>query len=67
MKVGQKVYREVYLDDGTWNRKGDKCLVNSPLKYGTIKSYDTNHKTYKVQWEDGKIGDYYEHGITKSS
>lgn len=36
IKVGSRVSRLVYLDDGTCNRRGDKCLADSPRKYGTV-------------------------------
>lgn len=26
MNVGDRVSREVYMDDGTWQREGDACL-----------------------------------------
>lgn len=67
MKIRDKVYREVYMDDGTWNKEGDKCLPNSPLKYGRIIGYEPSLKLYEVIWENGKTGKYYLHGITKSA
>ena len=69
-KLGDRVTRMLFLDDGTWNRFGDECLKYSPLRTGTvIKIFDkqspyggTDH-LFKVKWDDGKIGNYFQHGI----
>jgi hypothetical protein len=55
--IGDRVSREIYLDDGTWNELGDVCLP-SPLKYGTVshKEWDCcGHRyIFSVKWNSGK-------------
>ncbi len=62
LKVGTRVIREVFLDDGTWHREGDSCLKRSPIRLGTIeKIYD---EYYDVCWDDiGLRKRYLAHGI----
>jgi len=80
-KVGDRVSREVYMDDGTWAREGDQCLPRSPLRFGTIISVEvegywrysdnrgwSNILMYRVAWDDGhRSGRYFEHGVTVCS
>ena len=55
--------REIYMDDGTWARKGDKCLPASPLRHGTVLRRDNVTDSVWVKWDDGKIEAYLDHGI----
>ena len=70
-KVGDRVSRKVYMDDGTWNNLGDDCLKDSPLKYGrVIAVVPENDKSnalllYRVKWDNGNTVHYFEHGIDK--
>lgn len=66
-EIGDRVSREVYMDDGTWDRLGDVCLANSPLKYGNVIGIGCDHASlvYKVRWDNGTIGRYFCWGITK--
>lgn len=67
-EVGQLVQRPVFMDDGTWRRYGDRCLEFSPLRTGIIVSRSYDHqKIYVVQWDDGQLSKYLEHGIEESS
>lgn len=34
--IGDRVSRLTYMDDGTWAREGDSCLVNSPKRHGIV-------------------------------
>lgn len=61
MKNGDRVTREVYMDDGTWARLGDKCLPQSPLRHGTVSG--RAGKWVKVKWDDGTKGVYLPHGL----
>lgn len=67
---GDRVERERYVDDGTWDRQGDKCLDRSPIRTGVVTSvelgrpgrYGPDDVVY-VLWDDGGTGAYLEHGI----
>lgn len=76
MKIGDRVTRQKYLDDGTWDRKGDKCLAKSPLLHGTIVKLFTEPRTRfnrrarqllpmcRVRWDETlKEKDYFLHGV----
>jgi hypothetical protein len=58
---GERVTRRVFLDDGTWNAEGDKCLAASPLKHGTVLKRD--HSGVWVRWDDNSVSVYLNHGI----
>lgn len=60
---GERVTREIYMDDGTWRREGDKCLPG-PLKHGTVIDRVKNRSdAVLVRWDDGKEGIFLDHGI----
>ena len=61
---GVRVSRPVFLDDGTWARKGDKCLAKSPLRHGTALCCEGN--LVVVKWDDGKEERYFPHGINRT-
>lgn len=79
LKVGDRVSREVFIDDGTWDREGDSCLPRSPLRYGRVvkvapegwyrgiggaPSFYSHALMYHVKWEDGgQPRRYFEHGV----
>ena len=66
---GERVTRELYLDDGTWMRCGDRCLAASPLRRGVVTRRDTERRDgVWVKW-DGEANErrYLDHGIAKSS
>jgi hypothetical protein len=54
-KVGDRVTRQVFCDDGTWMKKGDSCLKRSPLRHGTVaKVYRPRRGApimYDVLWD----------------
>jgi hypothetical protein len=54
----------VFCDDGTWNKKGDACLKDSPLRRGTVtrRSRIRGDEVY-VEWDDGDIRPYLDHGL----
>lgn len=72
-KVGDRVTRELFMDDGTWWREGDKCLPHSPLRHGVvIKSYRKKggldgvkwiDDVIDVLWDDGEVKTYLHHGV----
>jgi len=73
-KVGDRVTRKLFMDDGTWWRNDDRCLKHSPLRHGiVIKVYtkDSNIDGLKwtndvidVQWDDGETRTYLHHGVS---
>ena len=66
-EIGDRVTRELYIDDGTWAEKGDECLPNSPLRHGkvvAVRSRSDGTMVYHVRWDDGTEGQsYLWHGI----
>lgn len=73
--LGDRVAREVYLDDGTWMKLGDECLPG-PLKYGVVidavySTHDshgpTNRWVYTVRWDDKKEQRLLEHGMQREA
>lgn len=63
-RVGQRVSRQVYMDDGTWRRKGDSCLKTSPRRYGTVRHINEKvPETLYVEWDDGTTGTYFHFGV----
>ena len=48
--LGACVTRPVYLDDGTWQQRGDECLPG-PLRRGTVIE-DSGGRTVVVRWDD---------------
>lgn len=66
-KPGDRVTREVYMDDGTWQRQGDRCLERSPLRYGVVESVELDElgcALNRVAWDDGTIRTYFDHGVS---
>ena len=53
--IGDRVKREIYMDDGTWMKSGDNCLPG-PLKHGTIINKIWNYICYRyeylVKWDN---------------
>ena len=65
-KIGDRVTRQIWLDDGTWRRLGDDCLQDSPLKHGTIIEFcPLRDDALWVKWDDGEIQRYLDHGVDK--
>lgn len=69
-KVGDKVKRLLYMDDGTWEREGDSCLDKSPYKYGVITKITKDfgslwYRNLHVKFEDGSKSEYLPHGIER--
>ena len=66
--LGDRVTREIYLDDGTWAREGDACFPG-PLKHGVIIAKDWNHADHRyefsVRWDDGSESRVLAHGIDR--
>jgi len=62
--AGDRVTRQVYLDDGTWNREGDKCLSSSPRKHGVV-AFRAVHRDDEVfvRFDDGELRVYLDHGL----
>jgi hypothetical protein len=78
LKPGDQVTRQKYLDDGTWEHKGDECLARSPLLHGVVISRFTEPRTrfnrearkllpmVKVLWnETGEERNYFLNGVDK--
>lgn len=64
--LGVRVARQVYLDDGTWNREGDKCLPASPLRHGVVVSRSLDRDdACLVKFDDGTIRSYLDHGLNE--
>lgn len=47
--LGATVTRPVYLDDGTWQQRGDECLPG-PQRLGTV--IKDEGRTIVVRWDD---------------
>lgn len=64
-KVGQRVSRLVYMDDGTWDKLGDRCLQNSPSKFGTVIERDSYRlDACWVRWDNTtELKQYLDHGL----
>ena len=63
-RAGDRVTREVVMDDGKWQRQGDKCLARSPLKHGEVlKRSERRCDEILVRWDDGTERAYLEHGV----
>lgn len=63
-KVGDRASRQVFLDDGTWARNGDKCLSYSPRRFGTIVAVLA--RSVRVQFDDSDHTDLFlPHGLDK--
>ena len=71
-KVGDRVTRPVFMDDGTWAREGDKCLSRSPLLHGTVvevflEPHYKPHVCVRVRWDETfEELIYFEHGVNKA-
>lgn len=72
-KVGNRVTRPLFMEDGTWLERGDSCLPESPLLHGTVieLGLDTQwgarerQPMVKVRWDETfKESWYFEHGLT---
>lgn len=65
-KRGDRVTRQIFMDDGTWQKEGDKCLENSPLKHGIVwMRTDRREDEVIVLWDDESTGYYLDHGLQK--
>ena len=66
LKIGNRVTRPVYMDNGVWQKRGDSCLPESPLLHGTVIEIDyVNPPEVKVRWDETyKSLWYFEHGLT---
>lgn len=79
LRVGDRVERLQYLDDGTWERLGDDCLQDSPVMKGvvTVKGFGAKEESdspgiyvrprvYTVDWDGfGPSRKYFGFGLTK--
>lgn len=68
MNIGQRVTRQIFLDDGVWRREGDKCLARSPLKHGEIVKIARSYLTLKIEtivvrWDNGPEQTLLPHGV----
>lgn len=64
-QLGDRVTRQIYLDDGTWSRRGDVCLKDSPLRHGTVfeRSLRRNDEVIVI-WDNSTERKYYlDHGL----
>ncbi len=68
--IGDRVERELFMDDGTWDRQGDSCLRRSPMRTGVVDEIEIDRPGYcgpndvvHVLWDDGSSGIYFEHGL----
>lgn len=79
VQPGDRVTRQKYLDDGTWARKGDKCLAKSPLLHGTVIRVYIEPRTQfnrtarkllpmcEVRWDEtGESQSYFFHGVDRA-
>lgn len=66
-KVGDKVTRKLYLDNGTWARRGDDCLKHSPVLHGVVMEIrnDGHRDINVVNFDDGLVANFLDHGIDK--
>ena len=63
-RAGDRVTRQVVMDDGTWQRQGDKCLARSALKHGEVfKRSERRSDEIIVRWDDGTERAYLDHGV----
>lgn len=72
-KPGDRVQRSIFIDDGTWMREGDSCLVRETnFRRGTVLGYENRISPYfgwtdrlvLVQWDDdGSVKGYFDHGV----
>lgn len=63
-KQGDRVTRMTVMDDGTWDRLGDKCLAKSPLRHGTVvKRAIGRNDEILVKFDDGKLQRFLDHGL----
>jgi hypothetical protein len=61
---GDRVTRMVFFDDGTWEREGDKCLSQSPLRRGVVthRSVERTDEVW-VKFDDGGKDRFLDHGL----
>ena len=64
-KAGNRITRQIYLDDGTWQIKGDSCLSQSPLRHGEVLYVEGREVI--VRFDDGAIRKYLSHGIEEET
>lgn len=73
--LGDRVTREMFMDDGTWTREGDRCLGQSPLKHGEVveitdeasrasclgwvRPYEASRSLFGVLWDDQDQVEYF--------
>lgn len=67
-KVGDRVTRPTFLDDGHWVREGDACIARSPLRHGIVaKVYRPRRGAplmFDVLWDPNTYQrGYYAHGL----
>jgi hypothetical protein len=66
--VGDRVGRKTVFEDNTWNKCGDVCLKDSPLKYGTVVIVGhTRPDDVVVRFDDGEQKTFLDHGIHLSN
>lgn len=55
-KRGDRVTIKKCFVDGTWQKKGDKCIDSSPVIVGTIARVrlDQGRYLYSVDWDTGE-------------
>lgn len=79
LSVGNRVTRQKFLDDGTWQRYGDKCLRKSPLLHGTVIAVFQEPRTrfnrgakhllpmVRVRWDETmEEKEYFERGVDRA-
>lgn len=64
-EVGDRVIRNVYLDDGTHNREGDSCLPYSPKYHGVVvaRSIDRDDEVHVVFDGTTRAKRFLDHGL----
>jgi len=64
---GDRVARQLFMEDGTWTREGDSCLPDSPITLGRVVNAEwlSGSYFYTVHWDDfGVKHGYLDHGLT---
>ncbi len=62
---GDRITRNVYMDDGTFSREGDKCLPFSPKYHGKVVRRATHRDDEVVVVFDGTTREkwFLDHGL----
>lgn len=62
---GDRVVRQVFMDDGTWSREGDSCLARSPLRAGVVVERDKLRPAVYVKFDDApaEVRLFLDHGL----